>query len=277
MSDELIAIVGASCRFPGAPDLEAFWQLLVSGGDAVSEVDERRWSTRFYYHPNQEERGKSYTWSAGLLTDIDLFEPAFFGISPREAAQMDPQQRLLLELVWHALEDAGIPAGKIAGTATGVYIGGSSTDYRDLRLGDPATGDSYFMTGGTLSILANRISYVYDLRGPSFTIDTACSSSLVALNTACEALREGRIDSAIVGGINLLLTPYPFLGFCRASMLSRRGRCFAFDERADGYVRGEGGGVIMLKPLAQALADGDRIRAVILGTGVNSDGRTIGL
>ena len=133
------------------------------------------------------------------------------------------------------------------------------------------------MTGGTLSILANRISYVFDLHGPSLTIDTACSSSLVALHHACEAIRDGRIETAIVGGINLLLAPYPFLGFCRASMLSRRGRCFAFDERADGYVRGEGGGAIILKPLAQALADGDRVRAVILGTGVNSDGRTIGL
>ena len=277
MSDELIAIVGASCRFPGAPDLEAFWQLLVSGTDAVTEVDEARWSTRFYYHPNQDERGKSYTWSAGLLTGIDLFEPAFFGISPREAAQMDPQQRLLLELVWHALEDAGIPAGKVAGSATGVYIGGATTDYRDLRLGDPATGDSYFMTGGTLSILANRISYVFDLHGPSLTIDTACSSSLVALHEACEALRQERIAGAIVGGINLLLAPYPFLGFSRASMLSRRGRCFAFDERADGYVRGEGGGVVVLKRLKDALADGDPIRAIIRGTGVNSDGRTIGL
>src|SRR6202045_1479098 len=277
MSDELIAIVGASCRFPGAPDLEAFWQLLLSGIDAVSEVDAHRWSTRFYYHPNQAEPGKSYTWSAGLLSGVDLFEPAFFGISPREAAQMDPQQRLLLELVWHAIEDSGIPAGKLAGTTAGVYIGGASTDYRDLRLGDPATGDQYSMTGGTLSILANRISYVFDLHGPSFAVDTACSSSLVALNAACEALREGRIASAIVGGVNLLLTPYPFLGFCRASMLSRRGRCFAFDERADGYVRGEGGGVVLLKPLVQALADGDPIRAVIRGTGVNSDGRTIGL
>src|SRR4051812_47670589 len=277
MSDELIAIVGASCRFPGAPDLEAFWQLLVSGTDAVTEVDETRWSTRFYYHPNQDERGKSYTWSAGLLTGIDLFEPAFFGISPREAAQMDPQQRLLLELVWHALEDAGIPAGKVAGSATGVYIGGATTDYRDLRLGDPASGDSYLMTGGTLSILANRISYVFDLHGPSLTIDTACSSSLVALHHACEALRGQRIEAAIVGGVNLLLSPYPFLGFCRASMLSRTGRCFAFDERADGYVRGEGGGAIILKPLAQAVADGDPIHAVIAGSGVNSDGRTIGL
>src|SRR5829696_4376336 len=224
MSDVSIAIIGASCRFPGAPGLEPYWELLTSGTDAITEVDERRWSTRFYYHPSRAEPGKSYTWSAGLIGDVDLFEPAFFGISPREAAQMDPQQRILLELVWHAAEDAGIPSAKLAGTATGVYIGAASSDYRDLRLGDPASGDSYFMTGGTLSILANRISHVFDLRGPSLTVDTACSSSLVALHHACEAIRDGRIGSAIVGGINLLLSPYPFLGFCRASMLARRGR-----------------------------------------------------
>jgi len=277
MSDVKIAIVGASCRFPGAPSLEPFWELLSSGTDAITEVDERRWSTRFYYHPARSEPGKSYTWSAGLIDDVDFFEPAFFGISPREAAQMDPQQRILLELVWHAAEDAGIQSAKLAGTETGVYVGAASTDYRDLRLGDPASADSYFMTGGTLSILANRISHVFDLRGPSLAVDTACSSSLVALHHACEAIRDGRIGGAIVGGINLLLSPYPFLGFCRASMLSRRGRCFAFDGRADGYVRGEGGGAIILKPLDAAIADGDRIRAVILGTGVNSDGRTIGL
>jgi acyl transferase domain-containing protein/NADPH:quinone reductase-like Zn-dependent oxidoreductase/NADP-dependent 3-hydroxy acid dehydrogenase YdfG/acyl carrier protein len=277
MNDGSIAIIGASCRFPGAASLDAFWELLLSGTDAVSEIDARRWSTRFFYHPRQGEPAKSYTWSAGLIGDIDQFEPAFFGISPREAAQVDPQQRVLLELVWHALEDAGLPAGRLAGSTTGVYIGASSTDYRDLRLGDPASGDSHFMTGATLSILANRISHVFDLRGPSLAIDTACSSSLVALHHACEAIRGGRIEGAIVGGINLLLAPYPFLGFCRAAMLSRRGRCFAFDARADGYVRGEGGGAIILKPLARALADGDRIRAVVLGTGVNSDGRTIGL
>src|SRR5437016_13434623 len=277
MSDGSISIIGASGPFPGASGWEAYWELLASGTDAISQVDANRWSTRFYYHPAGGEPAKSYTWSAGLLSDVDMFEPAFFGISPREAAQMDPQQRLLLELAWHAAEDAGIPASKLAGSTTGVYIGASSTDYRDLRLGDPASGDSYFMTGGTLSILANRISYVFDLRGPSLTVDTACSSSLVALHHACEAIRGGRIASAIVGGINLLPSPYPFLRFCRASMLSSRGRCFAFDERADGYVRGEGGGAVILKPLRQALADGDRIRAVILGTGVNSDGRTIGL
>src|SRR5579885_590447 len=187
MSDGSIAIVGAACRFPGAPGLDAFWDLLVTGVDAISQVGEERWSTRFYYHPTPGEPGKSYTWSAGLISGIDQFEPAFFGISPREAAQMDPQQRILLELVWHAAEDAGITSSQFAGSETGVYVGASSTDYRDLRLGDPASGDSYFMTGGTLSILPNRISHVFDLRGPSLAVDTACSSSLVALHHACEA------------------------------------------------------------------------------------------
>ena len=277
MSDGSIAIVGASCRFPGAEDLEGFWRLLDSGGDAVSEVDPQRWSTKFFYHPDRSEPGKSYTWAAGLIDGVDLFEPSFFGISPREAAQMDPQQRVLLELTWHAFEDAGIPTSKISGSTTGVYIGASTTDYSDLRLEDPASTDSYFMTGNTLSVFANRISYIFDLRGPSLTIDTACSSSLVALHHACEAIRSKRVATAIVGGVNLLLAPYPYLGFCSASMLSRRGRCFAFDERADGYVRGEGGGVVILRPLEDALADRDAVRAVILGTGVNSDGRTIGL
>ncbi|MBV9824293.1 MAG: SDR family NAD(P)-dependent oxidoreductase [Alphaproteobacteria bacterium] len=277
MNDRPIAIVGASCRFPGAANLDAFWDLLVSGTDAVGKVDESRWATRFFYHPGQGTAAKSYTWSAGLINDVDRFEPAFFGLSPREAAQMDPQQRILLELVWHAIEDAGITSASLAGAGTGVYIGASSTDYRELRLSDMASGDSYFMTGAALSIIANRISYIYDLRGPSLTIDTACSSSLVALHHACEAIRDGRIGSAVVGGINLLLAPYPFLGFCRASMLSRRGHCYAFDSRADGYVRGEGGGIVILKPLDAAIAAGDRIRGVILGTGVNSDGRTIGL
>src|SRR5215471_15276689 len=277
MSDGAIAIIGASCRFPGAPNLDAFWELLTSGRDAISEVDATRWSTRFYYHPTRGEPAKTYTWSAGLIADIDLFEPAFFGISPREAAQMDPQQRLLLELAWHAFEDAGIPPSQMSGSATGVYIGASATDYSDLRLGDPAGADSYFMTGSTLSILANRISYIFDLRGPSLAIDTACSSSLVALHHACEAIRDNRIASAVVGGINLLLAPYPFIGFSRASMLSKRGRCYAFDERADGYVRGEGGAIILLKPLAEAIADNDPIRAVVRASGINSDGRTVGL
>jgi phthiocerol/phenolphthiocerol synthesis type-I polyketide synthase C len=277
MSDRAIAIVGASCRFPGAAGLEAYWRLLAGGIDAVSKIGPDRWAARFFLHPRYGEPGKTYSFAAGLIDGVDLFEPEFFGISPREAAQMDPQQRLLLELAWHAIEDAGATAARLAGSATGVYIGASSTDYGDLRLGDPASGDPYFVAGSTLSILANRISHVFDLRGPSETIDTACSSSLAALHAACEALRGGRIAAALVGGVNLLLSPYPFLGFAQAGMLSRRGRCHAFDARADGYVRAEGGGVVLLKPLAQAVDDGDAIRAVIRGTAVSASGRTLGL
>ncbi|HEV2300650.1 MAG TPA: SDR family NAD(P)-dependent oxidoreductase, partial [Stellaceae bacterium] len=277
MGEGAIAIVGASCRFPGGDGLDAFWRLVSAGREAISEIDAARWPTRFYYHPNQGEPGKSYTWAAGLIDGVDLFDPAFFGISPREAAEMDPQQRILLELAWHALEDAGIPAAQLSGSLAGVYIGASARDYADLRIGDPASGGPHFMTGNALGVLANRISHVFDLRGPSLAIDTACSSSLVALHHACEALRAGQVPAAIVGGVNLLLAPYPFLGFCRAGMLSRRGRTFAFDARADGYVRGEGGAVVVLKRFADALRHGDPIRALIHGTGVNSDGRTIGL
>ncbi len=277
MNDGAIAIVGASCRFPGAAGLEAFWRLLIDGVDAVSEIGPDRWSTRFFHHPTRGEPGKAYSFAAGLIDGIDQFDPGFFGISPREAAEMDPQQRLLLELAWHALEDAGIPAARLAGSRTGVYIGASSTDYGDLRLGDPASAGQHFVSGMTLSILANRISHVFDLRGPSLVVDTACSSSLVALHEACEALRADRIDAALVGGVNLLLSPYPFIGFAQAGMLSRRGRCYAFDARADGYVRGEGGGVVVLKPLERALSDHDPIRGVVLGTAVNASGRTVGL
>lgn len=277
MYEDPIAIVGAACRLPGAQDLTQFWDILSSGRDVVTEIPDDRWAKDFFFHPDPAEKGKSYTWAAGVIGAVDRFDASFFGISPREAEQIDPQQRLLLELVWEALEDAGIPAAKIAGGGAGVYIGASSGDYGDIRTGDPAAGDAYFMTGVTASILANRISYIFDLHGPSFTVDTACSSSLVALDLACRAIRDGRVPFALVGGVSLLLAPYPFIGFCRASMLSPTGRCYAFDARANGYVRAEGGGVVMLKPLARALADGDRIRGAILGTGVNSDGRTIGL
>ncbi len=274
---EPIAIVGASCRLPAASKLEEFWTLLVEGRDAIATVGDERWSTRLFLHPRPSERGKSYTWAAGLLERVDFFDADFFGISPREAAQMDPQQRLLLELAWEALEDAGVPSRAIRGMEVGVYVGASSTDYANRRHGDPAGADAYFMTGSALSIISNRISHFLDLHGPSLTVDTACSSSLVALHLACEDLRRGRVPLAFVGGVNLLLSPYPFVGFSRAGMLSKQGRCFAFDARADGYVRGEGGGVVLLKPLADALRDGDRIRAVILGTGTNSDGHTTGL
>jgi acyl transferase domain-containing protein/acyl carrier protein len=277
MNEDPIAIVGAACRLPGARDLNQFWDVLSSGRDVVTEIPDDRWAKEFFFHPDPAESGKSYTWAAGVIGAVDRFDAGFFGISPREAEQIDPQQRLLLELTWEALEDAGIPAAKVAGGGAGVYVGASSGDYGDIRTGDPAGGNAYFMTGVTASILANRISYIFDLHGPSFTVDTACSSSLVALDLACRAVREQRVPLAVVGGVSLLLAPYPFMGFCRASMLSPTGRCHAFDARADGYVRAEGGGVVLLKPLSRALADGDRIRGTILGTGINSDGRTIGL
>jgi acyl transferase domain-containing protein/NADPH:quinone reductase-like Zn-dependent oxidoreductase/acyl carrier protein/SAM-dependent methyltransferase len=277
MPNKPIAIVGASCRFPGAANLEAFWSLLMAGRDAVTQVTEARFSTRFYGHPRASETGRSYVWSAGLLENVEFFDPAFFGISAREAVQMDPQQRLLLELAWEAIEDSGLTAKKLRGEAGGVYIGASGTEYANRRFGDPSSADAYFMTGNTLSIFSNRISYIFDLHGPSLTVDTACSSSLVALHLACEQLREDRIPFALVGGVNLLLSPFPFVGFSRANMLSKRGRCFSFDARGDGYVRGEGGGMVVLKTLEQAERDGDQIRGVILASGTNSDGRTVGL
>jgi len=274
---EPIAIVGASCRLPGARDLESFWAMLLAGTDAVSEIPNDRWNKAQLYHPEKGQRGKAYTFAAGVIDGIGQFDPAFFGISPREATQMDPQQRLLLELAYEAIEDAGLDAARLAGEPVGVFVGGSSWDYLNLNLGDPATTDAYSMIGITLCSLSNRISYAFDLRGPSFTVDTACSSSLVALHQACEAIRGGQVSMAMVGGVSLLLAPQSYIGFCAASMLSPKGRCHAFDARADGYVRAEGGGLVILKSLGQALADGDPIRAVIRGTGVNSDGRTTGL
>ena len=273
-----IAIVGMACRFPGLAHTPAeFWSLLEQGKDAVTQIGPERWSTDYYYHPSAKAAGKSYTFAAGVLDDVAGFDAAFFGVSPREAAQMDPQQRLLLEMTWEALEDAGeVPSG-LAGSATGVYVGISSTDYANRRLDDPSSGDAYFMTGGTLSIAANRLSYQFDLHGPSMAVDTACSSSMVAIHQACQSLWAGESSGALVGGVNMLLTPFPFIGFSQASMLSPLGRCRAFDANGQGYVRSEGGAMLYLKPLARARADGDRIHAVIVGSACNSDGRTKGL
>src|SRR6202011_2197561 len=223
------------------------------------------------------EPGTSYTFAAGSIGDVAGFDAGFFGISPREAEQMDPQQRVLLEMTWEAFEQAGIPPSSMRGSRCGVYVGLSSVDYAYRRADDLGAIDSTTMTGGAGSIAANRISYVFDLRGPSMTIDTACSSSLVAFHQACQSIRSEETDAALVAGISLHLHPYGFIGFSKASMLPRQGRCRVFDAGADGYVRSEGGGVVLLKPLAQALADGNRILAVVAGTGVNSDGRKPGL
>ena len=273
-----IAIVGMSCRFPGeATSPEAYWEVLKNGKDVVTEVSSDRWGTDFYKHPDKKEPGKSYTFAAGVLDQVDEFDAAFFGISPREAAQMDPQQRLLLELTWEALEDGNQVPESLAGSQCAVYVGIASTDYAHRRMDDLSSLDPYSMTGNTASIASNRISYIYDLHGPSVSVDTACSSSLVALHQACNAIWNGDAPFAITGGVNMLLHPFGFVGFSKASMLSPRGRCSAFDATGDGYVRSEGSAVLFLKPLEDAERDGDPIHAVIVDTAINSDGKTNGI
>ena len=272
-----IAIVGRACRLPGASSIEGLWQLLTEGRCAVSRIPEDRWSLPAYAHPRAQERGKSYTWAAGILDDIWSFDPSVFGISPREAEQMDPQQRLLLELTWEALEDAGLRPSAVAGSDIGVFVGASSLDYGNLRVLDPASSDAYAATGNTLSIISNRISYIFDLKGPSFTLDTACSSSLVALNAAITAIEAGQVDTAVVAGASLLVSPFNFISFSNAQMLSRTGLCQAFSANADGYVRAEGGVVLILQSAEAAARSGRIVHGVIAASGVNSDGRTTGI
>jgi len=272
-----IAIIGAACRLPGAEDLNAFWRLLSEGRHAIGQLDSQRWSAQRVWHPRKGEPGKTYILAAGLLDGIYDFDAAFFGISPREAMQMDPQQRLLLEVVWEALEDAGLRPSSLAGSGTGVYVGASGTDHGNLRQNDPSSGDMHLMTGNTLSIISNRVSYIFDLRGPSFTLDTACSSSLLALHQAATAIRTGEVDTAVVAGVNLLLSPFPFMGFSAASMLSPSGLCHAFDARADGYVRAEGCVALILQAAQRARDAGHQPRAFLAATGTNADGRTVGL
>lgn len=272
-----VTIIGRACRLPGANSAAELWSVLAEGRCTVSRIPKDRWPLERLLHPRPKERGRSYTWAAGVLDDIWGFEPAVFGISPREAEQMDPQQRLLLELTWEALEDAGIRPSALAGMETGVFVGGSTLDYGNLRLHDPSGADAYFATGNTLAVLSNRISYVFDLHGPSFTVDTACSSSFVALDAAVAAIQAGRIETAIVGGVNILASPFGFISFSQATMLSQTGLCRAFSAKADGYVRAEGGIVLILRAADAARARGDRCHAVIAGTHVNSDGRTSGI
>ncbi|CAA6802867.1 MAG: Capsular polysaccharide biosynthesis fatty acid synthase WcbR [uncultured Thiotrichaceae bacterium] len=275
---EKIAIIGMSCRFPGqANSPEAYWDILQSEQDVVTEIPADRWGTEFYQHPDKKEAGRSYTFAAGVLDDIDQFDAAFFGISPREAAQIDPQQRLLLELTWESFENANLPPEKMAGSDCAVYVGIASTDYVHRRIDDLSSIDSFSMTGNTASIASNRLSYTFDLRGPSVSVDTACSSSLVAVNQACQSIWSGEASCAVAGGVNLLLHPFGFVGFSKASMLSPDGRCKAFDESGNGYVRSEGAAVVILKPLSQAEKDGDVIHAVIRGSSVNCDGHTQGI
>jgi len=273
-----MAVIGMACRFPGGcATPEAYWELLAAGRNVVTEVPGDRWDHSMFKHPNKRAAGRSYTFAAGTLGDISGFDAAFFGISPREADAMDPQQRMLLEMGWEALESGGQLPGHFVGRNCAVYVGISSTEYGSIQQGDGDGINAYMMLGSTLSIAANRLSYQFDLRGPSMAVDTACSSSLVALDEALNALWAGRCEMALVGGISLLMSPFPYVGFSKATMLSDYGQCRAFGENPGGYVRGEGGGVVVIKPLADALRDGDPIHAVIVGSGTNADGRTNGI
>ena len=271
-----VAVVATSFRMPGTTPVR-FWDDLLAARDLVSEIEPGRWSTDAYLHPGKSHPGSTYTFAAGSLGDVSGFDAGFFSISPREASLMDPQQRLLLEMSWETFENAGIRPSTLRGGDCGVYIGISSTDYSWRLAEDLEALDASFATGNTASIAANRLSYVYDLRGPSMAIDTACSSSLVAFHQACRSIVSGEITHALTGAVSLHLHPIGFLSFAKASMLSRQGRCRVFDASADGYVRSEGGGLFLLKDYEQAVADGNPILAVVAHTVVNTDGHKSGI
>ena len=280
LHDDSIAIIGIGCRFPGGADGPGkFWDRLTQGFDAVAEVGSSRPDFSDLYDSDPRRPGRLYSRWGGFLERTDWFDAHFFGISPREAIRIDPQHRLLLELLWEACEDAGLPPGQLAGTNAGVFVGISTHDYGDMQMYPSNRGDidMYSNSGTATSIAANRLSYLYDLRGPSLTVDTACSSALTAVHLACRSLLAGECTLAVAAAVQMVLRPELTIGFCKASMLSPDGRCKAFDASANGYVRGEGGGVVLLKPWKQAQADGDSIYAVIRATAINQDGRTSGM
>ncbi|MGH9754660.1 MAG: type I polyketide synthase [Blastocatellia bacterium] len=273
---EPIAIIGIGCRFPGANGPSAFWELLCNGVDAITEIPPDRFDINAFYDPRQGVPGKMATRRGGFLDQVDRFDAGFFGLAPREASRMDPQQRLLLEVAWEAMEDAGQSPSKLNGSRTGVFIGMCYNDYEDLEFQDHSGIDVYVNAGGARSAASGRLSYAFGLEGPSIVIDTACSSSLVAVHLACQSLRSGETSLAIAGAANLILQPESSIGFSQGRMLSPDGRCKVFDARANGFVRSEGVGIVLLKPLAQAKADGDPIYAVIRGSATNNDGRSSG-
>jgi polyene macrolide polyketide synthase/mycolactone side chain polyketide synthase len=280
-SKEPIAVVGMACRFPGgARDPDAFWRCLHEGVDAIGEVPANRWDVDRWYDPAPQKPGKMCTRWGGFLEDIAGFDAAFFGISPREAEEMDPQHRLLLEVAWEALERAGQAPDELAGRKGGVFFGlMNNNDYVALKrlLDDPTRIRAHHSTGMATSVAAGRVAYLLGLTGPALSVDTACSSSLVAVHLAIESLRRGECSMALAGGVNAILSPELSVAYSQAGMLSRTGRCKTFDASADGYVRSEGCGVLVLKRLSDALEGGDRVLAVLPGAAVNQDGRTSGL
>ncbi|HTZ45718.1 MAG TPA: beta-ketoacyl synthase N-terminal-like domain-containing protein, partial [Jatrophihabitans sp.] len=273
-----IAVVGIACRFPGAPDPGSFWQLLTDGADAVGELGADRWAEARRRNPAAVAALPEHARRGGYLDRVDEFDPEFFGISPREAAAMDPQQRLALELGWEAIEDAGVLPADLAGSRTGVFVGAVWDDYAKLAAATgPAAVTQHSATGLSRAVIANRISYTLGLTGPSVAMDTAQSSSLTAVHLACQSLRAGESEVALAGGVNLCLAPESALATARFGALSPDGRCYTFDERASGFVRGEGGALLLLEPLERAVAAGHRVYAVIRGSAANNDGATDGL
>ncbi|NEO70920.1 type I polyketide synthase, partial [Moorena sp. SIO3H5] len=276
---EPIAIVGMGCRFPGgASTPEAFWNLLQNGVDAITEVPPDRWNLDDYYNPDPEAPGKMYTRYGGFIEQLQEFDAPFFQISAKETISLDPQHRLLLEVAWEALEQGAQNPEGLAGTKTGVFIGICSHDYGQRLINRGVEDiDAYLVSGNTYSTASGRLSYILGLTGPSLAVDTACSSSLVSVHLACSSLRNRECNLALAGGVSRLISPEYSINFSKARMLSANGRCKTFDATADGYVRGEGCGIVVLKRLSDALADGDNIQAVIRGTAINQDGHTSGL
>ena len=278
---EPIAIVGIGLRFPGGSDTpEKFWDFLMKNQDAISEISNERWSSDRFYTKDANVKGKSKINKGGFLTeDLKAFDNSFFGISPRESSMMDPQQKILLEICYEAFEDAGIKPKDLEKTRTGVFIGGFTSDWKILQFKESNRYliDAHSATGAMMTLLSNRISYVFDLQGPSVSVDTACSASLTAVHLACQSIWTGDSTLAIAGGVNLSFVPEYFIAESKAGMLSPNGLSKTYDADADGYVRGEGAGIILLKPLKEAEKDGDKIYAVIRGTGCNQDGKTSGI
>jgi acyl transferase domain-containing protein/NADPH-dependent curcumin reductase CurA/acyl carrier protein/short-subunit dehydrogenase len=275
-ADDPIAIVGMACRLPGASSLDDFWHLLEAGTDAIREVPADRWPIDQLYDADPLAPGRMATRWGGFLESVDRFDAAFFGLSPREAAQADPQQRLALELAWEALEDAAIRPSRLSGGRTGVFLGAMWSDYARLLSGRDDIAQ-HTATGQDISIISARIAYTLGLQGPALTINTACSSALVAVHQACHSLRSGESTVALAGGVHLVLAPESSIAMTKFGAMAPDGRCKAFDSRANGYVRGEGGGIVVLKPLSAATRDGDRVYAVIRGSAVNNDGPSNGL
>src|SRR5208282_5332696 len=270
-----IAIIGMACRLPGGADTtDRFWRLMLDGVCAVGDIPPDRWNGEAWYDPDLSSAGKTATKSGAFLERIDTFDADYFGIPAREAARMDPQQRLFLEVAIEALDDAGLSERTLAGSRTGVFVASYHNDYAQLQYNDPDAIDLRTLTGTLHSVLANRLSYFLDLRGPSISIDTACSASLVAVHLACQSLRLGESNIAITGGVSLMIAPELLVSMSKVGFMAPDGRCKTFDELADGFGRGEGCSVVVLKRLSDAIADADRILAVIRGSAVNQDGHS---